>query len=811
MLTFFQDIRYGLRVLFKNPGFTVVAVLTLAVGIGANSAVFSVVNGVLLRPLGYPDEQRLVCIASALPSKNYHDVAVSAADYQALRKHSHVFTDIGAYSEESANLTGGTQPRRVMTVCATASFLPTLGIVPFLGRGFTEEEIRSGDANVALLAHHLWRQEFGGDPGVVGRTVLLDGRPFVVLGILPPEITKAWGRKPYGEFDVLRPLMDYARSIDRRDIYFHLIGRLKAGVSLEMARADASDVMQHLPEKNGDNSNEWIIELTPLRDTIVHSDLRSSLTLLLAAVGFVLLIACVNIANLLLAKNDARRREFALRAALGAGRGRLARQLITECFLLALAGATLGVLLAAWCVDVITAWLPRNFPCAQDIAVDGRVLAFTLGLSGVTTLLFGLIPALSATRRSLFDALKASPQLLVGGHAGCWKRNVLVSGQIALALALTVCAGLALHSFVNLQSADLGFNPDHVLAMKVDLDTGKYESQNSQTTFYDQILQRIRQLPGVVSAAAVNTVPLGSRSFGTSINIEGYTPNTDEKDVGMSVLIASSDYFHTLGIPLLQGRDFSALDDPQNQGVVIVNQAFCRRYWGDQNPIGKRVQFGRPGSQLPWLSVVGVVGDVHHWGARGEADPQLYSPMFQRSFPYMCLVVRTAGDPLPLAPLARQAVTDVDPDQPVYDVRTMNDLVYQSIGESAVYAALLGLFGAVALALTAVGVYGVLSYTVGRRTREFGLRIALGARTVDVLRLVLTRYAVLGLVGIFGGGVLAVMLARLLKTQLFGISTTDPLTLTLVGVLVMFIGLAAAYQPARRAARANPMDTLRCD
>jgi putative ABC transport system permease protein len=808
--SFLQDLRYGLRVLLKNPGFTAVAVLTLAIGIGANSAVFSVVHGVLLRPLGYPDEQRLVRIASAFPEKKFRDMAVSPADYEDLRRGTHAFANMGAYSEESMNLTGGPQPRRVMTVCATASLLPTLGIVPLLGRGFTDEESRPGDAPVALIAHHIWRQDFGGDPGVVGRAILLDGQSFLVLGVLPPEITQAWGNKTHGQFDVLRPVMDYARSTDRRDLSLNVIGRVKPGVTLEQAQTDARGVAATLHAELEGGADDWTVDLTPLRDTIVHSDVRSSLTLLLAAVGFVLLIACVNIANLLLAKNDARRREFALRAALGAGRGRLARQLITECLLLSLAGGGLGILLAAWCVDVITAWLPQNFPCAQAIAVDGRVLAFTLGLAVVTTLLCGLVPALAATRRSLFDALKASPQLLSGGHSGRWKRDILVTGQIALALALTVCAGLALRSFANLQSVNLGFDTHRVLAMKVDLPRQKYESQDAKAAFYDQSLRRIRQIPGVVSAAVINTIPLGSSSISMSVNVEGYTP-APEEHLGMNILMTSPDYFQTLGIPLLKGRDFNDLDNPNTQGAVIVNQAFCRRFWGNEDPVGKRVQFGLPGSNSPWLVVVGVVGNVRHWGAREEASAQLYSPISQRASSIMCYVIRAADDPLALAALARQAVADVDPDQPVYNLRTMDDLVYQSIGESAVYAALLGLFGVIALVLTAVGIYGVLSYSVSRRLREFGLRIALGARTADVLRLVLTRYAVLSLIGIACGGGLALLLTRLLKSQLYAISATDPLTLVFVGALIAIVGLAAAYHPARRATRANPMESLRCE
>ena len=811
MHSLLQDLRYALRMLVKNPGFTIVVVVCLALGIGANTAVFSVVNGVLLRPLGYPDENRLVRCFGANKAKGLPRTSVCLRDFTEWCQQNNSFVDMGIYTEETHNFTGGDQPRRLEAVCATGSLLPLLGFEARIGRIFGPEEDRPGREPVALLSDGFWRRDFGADPAIVGRTILLDDTATMVLGVLPRELEKAWG-----EFDMWLPLPEYIHSHPSymTNPLFYAVGRLKPGVGVAQAQTEMEGIALRLAEAYPDTNRDWTVQIVPFIDIVVDKDTRLALYALIAAVVFVLLIACVNVANLLLAKATVRQREFAVRSALGAGRWRLVRQMIVEYAVLALAGGVIGVLLTVWGVDVLTSFLPEGFPRRNEIGVDQRVLVFTIVLSLATGVLCGLVPALKTTSAYLVEMLKDTARTGSAGGSGRLRRALRGVGQLALTLALVTCAGLMIKSFLRLQAVDPGFDARQLITMRADL--SRYEifdsdSMMKRTEFFRQVTEEIRRTPGVTAAAAVSTLPLADGGVSQEVIIEDHPLSDSGETIKVGSLTVTPGYFETMRIPLVSGRDFTEQDILYGEHVVIVNQRMAEQFWPNQEAVGKHLRFATQQYLGPWCTVIGVVGNVKHYGLDSDLRFEVYKPHAQSPTSLMRLIARTTGDPLAMAAAVQNAIWNVDPAQPVYSVRSMEDFVFEDIGARCIYAGLLGAFATIGIVLTAAGIYGVMSYTVARRTQEIGIRMALGAQARDVMWLVLTRSVLLTLFGVAGGIGLALLLGSALRSLMYRVSPTDPITFIGVGIVMTVVSLLASYLPARRATKVDPMIALRCE
>jgi putative ABC transport system permease protein len=800
-----QDIRYGLRTLLKHPGFTVIVLITLALGIGANTAVFSVVNGVLLRPLGYPEPDRLVAVYTANPARDFNRMDTSYPDFKDWREQNNSFVDMGIHTGQACNFTGSTRPEQLLMVRASASLLPVLGLDAKVGRTFGAEEDQPGKDRVVVLSDSFWRRGFGADPDVVARTILLDNVPVTVLGVLPPELEKAWA-----PFDVWSPLPFSPDDFGRGYRSFDVFGRLKPGVSVAQAQAEMEGIAARLAEAYPGTNKGHTVNVVPIIDVLVGDAARPALTVLVAVVVFVLLIACANVANLLLAKATVRQREFAVRSALGAGRWRLVRQMITECTVLALAGGVLGVLLAVWGLDILVAVLSNTVGRTDEVAVDRPVLVFTLILSLATAVLFGFAPALKSSSANVVETLKDGVRSGFTGKSGRTRRDLLIVAQVAMALALVTCAGLMLRSFLTLRAVDSGFDTRRLLTMRLRLPENKYETAEKCAAFFEQVTRQIRRTPGLTSAAAVSSIPLVGRDRESGATIEDYMP-PDDPSGGIMVgdAIVTPGYFETMGIPLLGGREFTEHDDADGPGVAIVNDYMAQRFWPAQNAVGKRLKFDSRDSETPWLTVIGVVGDVKQVALNRDVRLETYRPHAQVPSLYMTVVARTPGDPLSATTAVQNAIWEVDPDLAVYRVRSMKDIVSANTRGLGAMVALLIVFAAIALTLSTAGLYGVISYTVNRRTQEIGIRIALGAQSRDVLRLVITRSVVLTLVGVTVGTGLALLLGRTLETLMYGVSPTDPTTFIGVGAMLIVVGLLASYLPARRATKVDPMVALR--
>jgi putative ABC transport system permease protein len=812
MNTLLQDVRFALRMMLRNPGVSAVVVLTLALGIGANTAVFSVVHGVALRPLGFSDPEQLV----QLRMRSFRTSMVSVPNVRDWREQSQSFADMGIYYRSGCNVSGLGRPRRVSAVYASASLLPVLGFDAKIGRVFGPNEGQPGTERVVLMSERFWRGSYGTEPNIVGQTLLLDGTPHTVLGVLPQELERAWGR-----FEVWLPWAKDASSCGRGNYSYQAVGRLKPDVSVAEARAELETISAHLakayPGTNRTNTGTpRMADFVRFVDAKVAGRGRSLLMALSAAVACVLLMVCVNVANLLLARCHGRRRELALRSALGAGRRRLVRQTMTECLVLSLAGGTLGVLLAFWSVDGLAAVLPgfvsqgheiSSGPVPQTeyhIAVDGGVLLFALAVSMVTAVLFGVLPAGRASHVNVNEVLKDGGPAATVGRARRLGRDLLIVGQLALALALVTCAGLMIRSFAKLQAVDVGVDAPRVLTARVALDSAPYRQPRQRVRFFEQAVQRIRENPGVTSAAAARVVPLAGRSSGNMSLVEGYTPLTGPR-VRLGTTTVTPGYFETMGIPLLKGRDFDANDTRPGQQVIIVNERAAREFWPNGDAIGRQI---RRGNLVQ--TVVGVVGDVRQDGLGEETSFETYRPYAQDPWETeMTIVARITGDPLSATAALRQAVVQIDPDLPLYQVQSMEETVSGSLGGQGTITVVLTGFAVVALALAAVGLYGVMAYSVSERTQEMGIRMALGAQPANVLSLVLRRGALLTLLGIGGGLALAVLLGTLFRTLIYGISPADPATLIGVSILLGVVSLAACYIPARRATKVDPIVALR--
>jgi putative ABC transport system permease protein len=813
----FQDLRFGLRMLVKHKGFTVVTVLTLALGISANTAIFSVVNGVLLRPLPYKEPQRLVMVwtarsllqAQAGVSKS----SVSAADFSDWRDQNQVLEQIAAFQSQSFNITGGGEPEYLGGVRASANLFPLLGVEARLGRTFLPEEDRAGSGRVVILGYGLWQRRFGSDPKIIGQTISLNDQSYTVIGVMPSGFQfPRKGDLPSGfqfpaEANFYTPLaLTPEQRNNRGRNYLAVIARLKPKISLDQAQTEMTGIAERLRQQYPGTNRDRGVMLVGLHQQVVGKA-QLALLVLLGAVGFVLLIACANVANLLLVRAVARQREMAIRAALGAGRWRVIRQLLTESVLLAVLSGLLAMLLASGSADLLQTILPDNLPRADQVGIDGRVFGFTLLISLLTGILFGLIPAFAASRLSLTDSLKDGGRGSRGiGHSRF--RNLLLVSEVALAVVLLAGAGLMLRSFIKLMSVDPGFDPQNVLTMDIRLPRNRY-APVQQAVFFQQYLERLSALPGVEAAGAVYPLPFSGAEEGTGISIEGQPPPASSERRIVSPRWISPGYFKAMNIHLQRGRELSVSDGSDTPPVLVINEAMARQYWPNQDPIGRRVSFNSHDGQPVWREIVGVIRDVRHKALDQAPKPEMYVPFTQFPSWLMTIVARTKGDPLTFAAAVRSQVQAMDKDQPVSNIHTMEELMARSVSPPRFYLLLLAVFAGVALLLAAVGIYGVMSYLVTQRTHEIGVRMALGAQAGDVLKLVVKQGMTVTLTGVVIGLLAALGLTRLIRNLLFGVSAADPLTLGLIAALLTVVALLACWIPARRATKVDPLIALR--
>lgn len=839
-----HDVRVSLRLLRGRPGFAVVVVLTLALGIGVPTAIFSLVNGVMLRPLPYEDPDRVVLVWERPPG--FTRFAVSPANFLDWRQQNQVFEDMAAIASATVNLTGTQEPERIRGRRVSASFFPILGVQPALGRTFLPEEDQPGGERVVVLSHSLWQRRFASDPSVVGRALSLDRESYTVIGVMPRDFQDLTSIYSTEEIKLWLPY-PFASDppTERRAKRLTVVARLKPDISLERAQEDMDLIVHRLVEtypeefwQPPDSDENWGARVSLLQREMVER-VRGSLVVLLGAVAFVLLIACLNVANLFLVRAAERQKETTIRAALGADRGRLVWHMLKESVVLTLLGGAGGLLLARWAVTLLVALSPADVPRLDQVGIDARVLGFALLVSIVTVLAVGLTPALQASKPTLTESLKEGEGRTGAGLRRRRGREVLVVAEIALALVLLIGAGLMLNTLRHLQAVDLGFNPDNVLLTRVYLPRSKYAEATGfgtnpgterftrwtvrpeHTLFIQEVLRRMNALPEVESAAAVNYPPASGGGWGLRFSIEGHAPPASpEESPGAFVKTITRDYLRTMGISLLRGRAFSEQDGAGAPKVAIINEAAAGQYWHDENPIGTRVRMKDSyEDDERSFEIVGVVGDVKQAGLDTDPEPILYMPYFQQAEAWtdwqigfrmgIYFVARTRDDPQSLAPAMRRAVWDVDADQPIRESLTMNQQVAESLSSRRFYALLLGSFAGVALILAAMGIYGVMSYSVSQRTHEIGVRMALGAERRDVLRQVITRGLLLAVVGVVLGIAASLGLTRFISSQLYGVSATDPVTFTGISLLLVAVALAACYIPARKAATVDPLVALR--
>ena len=790
-----QDLRYGLRMLGKNPGFTAVTVLTLALGIGANTAIFSLINTVLLRPLPFAEPERLVWTWGEFSGGNR--ASTSPPDFLDYRAQSRTLAQLAAQRFNSFNLTGSGEPERVSGAAVTANFFQALGLAPLQGRAFAPEEEQPGRAQVAIISRGLWQRRFGGDPGIVGQVISLNGRSHTVVGVAPDETQLLQEAEVWTPLTFEQPEMKV-----RRFHFLRVIGRLQPGVTLQQAQADMDAVAAGLEKLYPDSNKDWRLRLVPLREFIVGG-VRKPLYVLLGAVSFVLLIACVNVANLLLARAAKRQKEVALRYALGANRPRLIRQLLTESMILGVGAGMIGLLLARWGTGLLIRLAPETLPTVGAIGLDHRVLGFTLLVSLVTGVGFGLTPAWQSSRPDLNEVLKEGG---AGGGSSARlgrARHILVMVEVALALVLLIGAGLLIRSFRRLQEVDPGFDPRHVLTLRLFLPEAKYPEPEQRQAFFERVLERLAALPGVEAVGTSTWLPtLGGGD--TYFTIEGKPfPDPHQKVTAFNPAV-SHDYLRAMKIPLLKGRHFTAAESKERPRTVIINEAFARAYFADAEPIGQRLNIDMG---EPWrCEIIGVARDVTQFALDTEAYPAMYLPSMSMGF--AGVVVRTSGDPLAWAPAVRQAVREVDPEQPIANLGSMEQIVAGMLEESRFRTLLLGLFAALALCLSAIGIYGVIAYSVAQRSREIGIRMALGAQAGDILRMILGQGMKLTLAGVGLGVAGALAVTRVLSSLLFGVSATDPLTFAVIAALLIVVALLACWIPARRATKVDPLVAL---
>jgi putative ABC transport system permease protein len=801
METLLQDLKYSVRMLLKKPSFTAIAVLALAIGIGANTAIFSVVNAILLRPLPYKNFERVSMIWMNNPKLGVAEDWHTYPNYLDFKEQNQVYEDMAAFNNRSFNLTGAGDPVRIVGAWTTASLFSVLGVEPVLGRAFTEAEEEPGKDLVVVLSNGLWKRRFGGDSGIIGQPISMNGVNRTVLGVMPASFSF-----PEKSTEVWIPLaLNPQGRQDRNAIGYKAVGRLKPGITMAQAQQDMGAIAKRLDDQFSQSG--YGINLVLLRDQETKG-VKTALLVLLGAVGFVLLIACANVANLLLARAAIREKEIAIRLALGAGRARIIRQLLTESVVLGAIGGAVGLLLAVWGLDALIALSPADVPLNQT-SIDVRVLGFTLVVSLLTGLIFGLVPALQASKPDLNDALKEGGRGAGGGVRAIRIRNLLVVSEIALSLVLLVGAGLLIRSFIRLQQFELGFNPENLLTMRVQLPGSKYREEK-QRAFFQQLMERMEAVPGVQSVGAISSVFLTDTPSSTNFSIEGRPVPIGAEDIEVPLDVVTTKYFKVMGIPLIEGREFDEHDVPASPLVAIINQTFARRFFPDEDPIGKRYVYGRPGpNNNSWITIVGVVGDMRRTGFDRPVRPETFLPLSQNSDNALTIVARTTGDPANLAAALRSEVWAIDKEQSVYEIKTMRQILSEMLSQRRFNMLLLGIFAAVALTLAAVGIYGVMSYAVAERTHEIGLRMALGAQTSDVLNLIVRQGMVLAVTGLFVGLAASFALTRLMTSLLYGVSATDPVTFIAIPVVLTGVALGACLVPARRAIKVDPMVALR--
>jgi putative ABC transport system permease protein len=805
MDAFLKDTRYGLRMLWKSPGFTAVAVIVLALGIGANTAIFSLIDAVLLRPMPFPEPDRLVMLWEDFTSMGFPENTPAPANFVDWKKQNHVFSGMAAMASRTYNLTGDGDPEKVEGYAAEWSTFPLLGVRAALGRTFLPEEDRPEGRKVVVISHGLWQRRFAADRALIGRDLQINGEKYTVIGVMP-----AGFRFPTRESEVWTPLAFTDQEWSRRGAHFlRVIARLKSGVSLQQARADMDVIGLRLAKEYPGNNFGMGVRVTPLHEQYVGR-LRNGLIVLMVAVACVLLIACANIANLLLARTAGRAREIAVRTALGAGGIRVTRQLLTENLLLAGLGGAFGVILALWSFDALKLLVPAELSQTVPLRLDLRVLAVTSGATLLTGLLFGLAPVLQARRLDLNDALKTGGAR--GGFGGRNRiRNVLVVTEVALALVLLIGAALLLRSFANLRGVDMGFETKNVLTFRLVLQDSKYPDGMKRAAFFDRVLEKLQSLPGVQDAGFTSALPLVWKGGSSTFSVEGRPNPADNLPYDANNRVVSPGFMRVMRMKLRAGRFFEESDGQEAPRVAIVNETMARMYFPSGNAIGQRIKFGDYSSKTPWIRIAGVIADVKQMGLDVPSRPEMYFPYRQAFDNWMVprdIVIR-ANNPMTLAPAARQRVWEVDPNQPVSNIATLDDILDEEVQGRKMQTLLLGAFSGLALLLACVGLYGVLSFLVSQRTQEIGVRMALGAQPSDILSNVAGKGLALTGAGALAGVVIALLSTRLLKSMLFGISAWDPMTFLGVPVLLLVVSLAACYFPARRAMRVDPMTTLR--
>ncbi len=803
--TAWRDIRFGVRTLVHSPIFTAVTVLSLALGIGANTAIFSVVNGLLLRPLSYPESERLVDVWHTPPQQSFPGLdrfSVSPANYLDWKAQSSVFEQTAVYGYTGLSLSTSNDPLPLIGANVTSDFFSVLRTNAMQGRTFNPDEEQPGRDQVVVISHALWQRAFGANPNIVGQTLTLNSRNFTVVGIMPA------GFEFPREAELWLPLAWDDKERQIRSIHDYLvIARLKPNVSVQQAQAEMSTISSRLEQQYPEENKGWGAVVIPLRDDLV-GDIRTALLVLFCAVSFVLLIACANVANLMLARGANRQREIAVRIALGAGRARLVRQLLTESVLLSVTGGLLGLLLAVWGSKMLVRL--GSLPNAGDIGIDTWALGFTLLVSFVAGIIIGIMPALQFTRTSVSETLKQGSGRTGGSSMKQHTRKALVISEVALSLVLLIGAGLMIRSFWNLQHVDPGFDTSNALTMSVVLTPTRYSEPHQQLAFLDRAMEQIRAVPGVVSVGATTTIPLSGGGSTQPFSIEGRPTGTIAEQPMAQTRYISTDYFRAIGIPLRQGRVFSDQDRDKSVPVVIISEAMARRFWPGENPIGKRLTPSFHSEQGA-REIVGVVGDVKARGLDSDSSTMMYLPYKQSARPFMSFVVRTASNPEGLIQPVSKAIYSIDKEQALTDVQTMDQVLMQSLSGRRFNMTLLLTFAGVALLLAAVGVYGVMNYTVTLRRRELGIRMALGAEKMDVLRLVLGQGLTLTLIGVGAGLISAYALTRLMASLLYGVTATDYLTFGSVSIMLILVGVVASYVPARRATKVNPTIALRAE
>jgi putative ABC transport system permease protein len=801
-----QDLRYAFRLLTKSPSFSAIAILTLALGIGANTAIFSVVNAVLLRPLAFRDASRLILVAE---KSNFPVISTSYQNYVDWRNQSHCFDSLEATRGTTITLTGAGEPERLNARMITAPLLPLLGVDARIGRTFRAEEDRAGGHPVVLLSYGLWQRHFGGAPDVPGKSINLDSRPYTIVGVLPS------GFELFQPADVFLPFTPWAATLpDDRNWHpgIIVVGRLKPGVTREQARAEMVGITKRLEHQYPDYNTGTSADVVPLQEQMVQN-VRPALILLLGAVSFVLLIACANVANLLLSRAASRGREIAIRTSMGASRGRVVRQLLTESVLLSLAGGLLGLLFAWASLGPLLKISAGTVPQVFSVGLDRSVLAFTILVSAITGLIFGIAPALRTTKLDLRETLNEGSRGSTAGPARNRLRGSLISMEIALAMLLLVGSGLLLRSFSRMQEVSLGFQADHLFVADLPLSESAYAKPEQRYGFFDRLVERARALPGVRSAAAATFLPVSGGGGLLHFNITGRPPKTPHDYVAAGYRAVTASYFETLGVPLLQGRVITASDNEKAPSVVVINSTMAHIYFPNENPLGKRLQIGAtPDNQIPTMEIVGVVGDVTQ-GLGLDPKAEMFLPYCQADqlLPVfqMSVVLRTAGDPHQQGAALRSALAEIDPNEPLVNVRTMEDNMAATVAQPRFRTWLIGIFAGLALLLAAVGIYGVMSYSVTQRTSEIGIRVTLGAQPVDVFRIVVGEGLRFALIGVALGVVGGLVLTRLLGSFLYGVSATDPLIFSGVAVLLILVSAAASFFPAQRATRVDPIVALR--